>query len=84
MNVKPFIAWTFVGSLVLLLLCFLLSKFVDCSTPISGIWQEFNSKKSSFCSFVDAVKMLAYGGFIIGAVFTLINYFGFGDKDAHY
>ena len=84
MNVKPFIAWTFVGSFAVLLLYFLLSQFTDCTTPNTGIWQEFNSKKSSFCSFVDAVKMLAYGGFIIGAVFTLINYFGFGDKDANY
>lgn len=84
MNVKPFIAWTFVGSFVVLLLHFLLSQFTDCSTPKTGIWQGLNSHKSSFCSFVDAVKMIAFGGFIIGAVFTLVNYFVFNDKDAHY
>lgn len=84
MNVKPFIAWTFVGSLLLLLFYFILSKSLDCSTPITGVWQGFNTTKNSFCSVVDAVKMLAYGGFIIGAVLTLINYFVFNDKDAHY
>jgi len=84
MNVKPVIAWTFIGSLVLLVLYFLLSQFTDCSTPNTGIWQSLNSQKSSFCSFIDTVKTFAYGGFVIGGVIYLINYFGFGDKDAHY
>lgn len=84
MNIKPFIAWTFVGSFVILLLYFLLSKFIDCSAPNTVIWQGLNSHKSSFCSFADAVKMTAFGGFIVGAVFTLINYFVFNDKNDHY
>lgn len=84
MNLKPVIAWAFVGSLVLLILYFLLSQFTDCSTPNTGIWQSLNSQKSSFCSFIDTVKTFAYGGFVIGGIIYLINYFVFNDKDAHY
>ncbi|NMR34951.1 hypothetical protein HIO71_12215 [Chryseobacterium aquaticum] len=84
MNLKPIIAWTFGGSLLLLLFYFILSKFLDCSTPITGMWQGFNAPKNSLCSVIDAVKMLAYGGFIISAVLYLIHYFGSDDKYPHY
>lgn len=83
MNIKPIIAWTFVGFFAVLLLYFLLSKFADCSLPIAGMLGGLDCYKSNFCSFANAVKMLVYGGFIVGAVFTLINYFVFNDKDAH-
>lgn len=84
MNFKLTIALLFVISLILGVLYLVLYAFVDCETVNTGIWEDINSYKNSFCESIRLSGKIILGGLVCGALLNVFNYFILGDKKDNY